>query len=604
MSVSAPNALLWDSPGTWNCDASNCTIPGPNDDVELAFEKCAPSEKTRYVLMSKDASCKTISIVATTNCQSLLLIRGVTLTVTGMTIGKYGVLMMANQASKLVCTVAMRLSEHGVITGTGLVEAGKWNTAGFGHIAPGVWVRDFICRDCQPITLQYSQSTGNLTIKTAEIELSRIQVWIKRYYTTQPVLDEFDRLIFDAVVTTTQQEENPLRILVDTIEDVNANNNLDPIDAISVGGVLQPFNFTLVNLARDSFPWQPECQITSNECSEQQSSSSSGTPPIACGTQSGLSILVNSGEEQCTTGPGQNDVTCDTIPQLMCQNGGVCENLVVGRQCKCYTQVRNGRIFKSRGQFCEILDCPSDCSGATHGDCVFAKNQVQCQCEASWSGDICASPTCLPNCENGGICLPTNPTTCNCSSGWQGESCDQVLLQGSCPICENSGNCTAEFTCACPTGYSGSTCMILGCLRDCLGNGICLAGLKGAFPQCNCEENWSGNDCGTRACVSSSCQNDGACVIDGANEVTCECTVGFTGQDCSVTLSGEEETTPATAASVPIGAIIGAVVGGLILAVGCAIGIRAWHLHRVKVFTKRANADILLSNNPSFQTVP
>ena len=138
-----------------------------------------------------------------------------------------------------------------------------------------------------------------------------------------------------------------------------------------------------------------------------------------------------------------------------------------------------------------------------------------------------------------GIC--TAQDTCSCTTGWTGSTCAIPLCLGAVePVACNSGNgvCTAPEVCTCNTGWTGPTCAIPLCLgatepTACNGaNGVCIA--PGV---CTCNTGWTGATCGEPLC--SGLSNPTAC--NGANGVciapgVCSCITGWTGATCATPL--------------------------------------------------------------------
>lgn len=110
--------------------------------------------------------------------------------------------------------------------------------------------------------------------------------------------------------------------------------------------------------------------------------------------------------------------------------------------------------------------------------------------------------SCVPDpCLNGGICYGNN--LCNCTgTGYTGSTCETAIDDDCNPNpCLNGGTCVdgagvGNFTCNCPTGFTGTLCEI------------------------------NIDDCNPNPCL-----NGGMCV-DGINSFTCICLSNFTGTLC------------------------------------------------------------------------
>lgn len=111
----------------------------------------------------------------------------------------------------------------------------------------------------------------------------------------------------------------------------------------------------------------------------------------------------------------------------------------------------------SSGVQCQILSCPSDCSGlfchlqllicfiifhnAGNGNCVFSSGVPTCNCSSQFTGPTCASAQCTPrffgfhclslfaelkhsSCANGGTCVASGGSVaCQCGSDFTGSQC-------------------------------------------------------------------------------------------------------------------------------------------------------------------------------------
>uniref|UniRef100_UPI00358ED0EF hedgehog-interacting protein-like n=1 Tax=Myxine glutinosa TaxID=7769 RepID=UPI00358ED0EF len=59
---------------------------------------------------------------------------------------------------------------------------------------------------------------------------------------------------------------------------------------------------------------------------------------------------------------------------------------------------------------------------------------------------------CPRNCESG-VCSPQGG--CCCPSGWEGDGCKQAKCQ---PVCQNNGHCSKPGRCLCKSGFHGALC--------------------------------------------------------------------------------------------------------------------------------------------------
>uniref|UniRef100_A0A5F8G746 Crumbs cell polarity complex component 1 n=1 Tax=Monodelphis domestica TaxID=13616 RepID=A0A5F8G746_MONDO len=177
-----------------------------------------------------------------------------------------------------------------------------------------------------------------------------------------------------------------------------------------------------------------------------------------------------------------------------CYNGAKCHNKVGSYICDCLPE-----YFGFTGSQCEIdiNECSSNPCLST-GECVerswashYGKipelpsefNYLQatgyvCHCQPGYTGSRCEDDIdeCSSNpCRNGGMCenIPGN-YTCHCPPKdyqgivYGGVDCREIFLGCTQDKCQNNGICIPyvqngqhEFSCLCPSGYSGSLCDIM-----------------------------------------------------------------------------------------------------------------------------------------------
>lgn len=198
-----------------------------------------------------------------------------------------------------------------------------------------------------------------------------------------------------------------------------------------------------------------------------------------------------------------------------CQNNGNCFPLDNNYFCEC--------PLAFQGTNCQysLTDC-IDQNPCEHGDCVFEKNRISCDCEKEpiykqpfWTGPACS----IPNQE------------CNISHE---AFATQVLTHGL--PCSGHGVCTldqknASWECYCESDYIGDRCAISIdetnlCLiysTACI-HGSCQHCTDRDSCTCECEPGWEGEQCSfeINECEPNPCNNGAKCV-DYVNEFYCDC---------------------------------------------------------------------------------
>ena len=107
---------------------------------------------------------------------------------------------------------------------------------------------------------------------------------------------------------------------------------------------------------------------------------------------------------------------------------------------------------------------------------------------------------------------------------------DETYKVEQCPNrCNGKGKCVGFDKCECIEGWSGNSCEISSCVKNCGDNGQCVLGF------CECNDGWDGDNCNKRALCGllSNCTNENHGICRKNNE--CKCNDGFDGLDCSQT---------------------------------------------------------------------
>ncbi|KAE8294867.1 Delta-like protein C [Larimichthys crocea] len=217
--------------------------------------------------------------------------------------------------------------------------------------------------------------------------------------------------------------------------------------------------------------------------------------------------------------------------------------------------------------------------GCVHGTC---QQPWQCECEEGWGGLLCSEDlnycTNHKPCKNGASCTNTGKGsyTCACQPGFTGKNCETETNECDSNPCTNGGSCkdlVNDYSCACPQGFYGKNCSVSGmtCADEpCYNTGTCVenvaegtaVAVHPGTPAPTVRRSLT-NAAATPAlttsavgscvaaapaspaltarsniddCAGNPCRNAGTC-IDGINDFTCTCTLGYTSKDCSVRTS-------------------------------------------------------------------
>jgi hypothetical protein len=131
--------------------------------------------------------------------------------------------------------------------------------------------------------------------------------------------------------------------------------------------------------------------------------------------------------------------------------------------------------------------------------------QAKCICDTNeYKGRLCETYCPITNgkeCNGQGVCDTTSAKRCVCSSTYTGQGC----VERTCPSCNVTGvtdemkkmltknECSgSQYTCACRNGFSGDSCEVKTCVKDCYSQGKCNSGT------CECYKGYKGEFCETK----------------------------------------------------------------------------------------------------------
>ena len=236
--------------------------------------------------------------------------------------------------------------------------------------------------------------------------------------------------------------------------------------------------------------------------------------------------------EVCNCTEGWTGKYCQTpVCSTPCENGGVCYG---PDACDC-TKV------PYTGDYCEIPVCTPPCE---NGGICEAPGVCNCTALVGWNGTRCADGICTTPCKHGRC---SAPDVCDCDgTGYAGALCEVDVneCQNASKWCDPRATCTntiGNYTCTCPSGYTGGKLVDGGCvdINECLNPSLCdpnaqCTNTNGSYTCGACNTGYTGTGTTGRTPVCTSpCQNGGNCTAPD----TCSCPAGFTGDQCQSTTS-------------------------------------------------------------------
>uniref|UniRef100_A0A452SNF0 Neurogenic locus notch homolog protein 1 n=1 Tax=Ursus americanus TaxID=9643 RepID=A0A452SNF0_URSAM len=275
----------------------------------------------------------------------------------------------------------------------------------------------------------------------------------------------------------------------------------------------------------------PRCEIDVNEC-------------ISNPCQNDATCLDQIGEFQCICMPGFTGHLCqydvDECASTPCKNGAKCLDGPNTYTCVCtegYT-----------GPHCEVDINECDPDPCHYGVCKDGVATFTCLCRPGYTGHHCESNIneCHSQpCRHGGTCQDRdNAYLCSCLKGTTGPNCETNLDDCASSPCD-SGTCLDKidgYECACEPGYTGerpgvpagqvgtAEGRVLMCnvnIDECAGNpchhgGTCEDGIN-SFT-CHCPEGYHGptclsevNECSSNPCIHGACRDIGEPFLPGGS---------------------------------------------------------------------------------------
>jgi hypothetical protein len=288
------------------------------------------------------------------------------------------------------------------------------------------------------------------------------------------------------------------------------------------------------------------CSSTSHKCT-----CSSGWEGIFCSSEKCPVGQTGNGLEQCSSrGPCNNGTClCDCLSKDDCWLGEACEfracqgKTAEGIDCSAHGICDINPLTSKYHCKCErgfygddcSVTCPQDCSG--HGKCG---ENGECVCEGGFTGLAC-DRTCTGLCQHDGTCNLKTGICEKCAGSWTGDLCETETCDPECHV-EGTEKCMAAKSsngagsCLCKEGWVGATCaekLCPGCFGKCT-DGVCECG-----PKIEGFERHHGEGCTIVDCVEPDCSGHGICNIyanasvnGGSIAGTCSCDFGFTGVSC------------------------------------------------------------------------
>nr|XP_039269162.1 sushi, von Willebrand factor type A, EGF and pentraxin domain-containing protein 1-like [Styela clava] len=217
---------------------------------------------------------------------------------------------------------------------------------------------------------------------------------------------------------------------------------------------------------------------------------------------------------------------------------GICKNKLQSDICACPSLPEHAVVVNDPKDYPLNTIITITCEP---GFLLAGDNKLKCEETGHWSH---SSSTCqeIDECEkrpcrHNGVCSDgINDFSCSCPTGYSGKTCEIDIDDCSSNPCHN-GYCSDginNFICFCRHGFTGTLCQtdIDECSPNpCLNGGLCSDGVSDFF--CFCPEGFDGARCQNNIddCSSNPCQHGGQCA-DALNGFKCTCADGYEGDNC------------------------------------------------------------------------